>query len=189
MGLYLKKLRAKRISNILRPFIRDAGDILDIGSGDCIVAQQIQKDTGVCITCIDRVDYNKTDLPLIVYESHILPFDDESFDAVMLLFVLHHSADYTGLLEEARRVCRNKLIIIEDTYSGAFERWIICLIDMLWNFRNSVPTPFSFLKGDEWIRVFSRLNLRLEYKEPFRLSFRDPVKRILFVLSKDEGRK
>jgi ubiquinone/menaquinone biosynthesis C-methylase UbiE len=185
MEFYLKRLRANRISNILRPFIQNVNNILDIGSGDCIVAEQIQKDIGINITCIDRIDYNKTNLPLLVCQSENLPYEDESFDAVMLIFVLHHSKDFRIPLEEAIRVCKNRLIIIEDIYSNILERWFICLIDMLWNFRNSVAIPFNFLKNDEWTQVFPQLNLKLEHKEAFRLSFRDPVKRILFVLSKD----
>ncbi|MBD3185011.1 methyltransferase domain-containing protein [Candidatus Poribacteria bacterium] len=156
MSLYLRKLRAKKISNTVGDFIKKGSRILDIGSGDCIVAKQLQKDRDTDIICVDKIDYNKTDLPLITCKSDDLPFLDKSFDSVLLFFVLHHSKDYLKLLEEAERVCKGELIIIEDIYSNILERWFISLIDFLWNFRNSVATPFNFFTRQEWLSIFSQ---------------------------------
>jgi len=89
----LFQLRTNRICQILIPVLKSGWRVLDVGAGTCLISQKLRDAAGVDMTCSDIKDYNETDLPLVVSEPNHLPFDDDSFDVVLLIFVLHHSVN------------------------------------------------------------------------------------------------
>jgi len=178
--------RAQRISQLCKGFIRSGSKVLDLGSGTGHVARQIQKDYGVKITCIDMVDYNQTSLPLLLYDGKNLPFKENTFDTVLLVFVLHHSDNILNLLQEAKRVLRQQgsIIIFEDIYGNWAQHLIALVMDFFLNLPYRVKTPFTFKRESEWIMIFKQLDLEIKHKELVRINRFDPVKHILFVLNK-----
>jgi ubiquinone/menaquinone biosynthesis C-methylase UbiE len=74
---------------------------------------------GVTIILTDVQNYVDRDVKLpfsLVEQDHDLPFDDESFDSVLLLTVLHHASNPIKVLSESVRVSRHQLVIIESVY-------------------------------------------------------------------------
>ena len=91
--------------------------------------------------------------------------------AVMLLFVFHHVdrfEDQERLLEEAIRVARTRLIVLEDTPNRAIDLVFNKAWDWLLNRRHGVPTPFTFRPTEDWIRLFKERDLSLVYADTYR---------------------
>lgn len=186
---FIKKqevLRAQKISQLCKRFIKPRGNVLDLGSGTGYIAEEIKRDYGAKITCIDIVDYNQSSLPLLLYDGENLPFEENTFDIALLTFVLHHSDNPLSLLEEAKRVLRPQgaIIILEDIYTNWLEYLITLIIDFFLNLPYRVRTPFNFKQESEWMSIIKQLDLKVKHKKLIRLYKLDPVKHILFVVEK-----
>lgn len=88
--------------------------VLDVGAGNCYLAKAIGQKKKAQVVCVDVANYNKTSLPLTLFDGKVLPFQDKSFDFVILSFVLHHAKDQEKLLKECARVCRGEILVLED---------------------------------------------------------------------------
>ena len=65
------------------------------------LARRLQPMANVEVQGLDLLNYNKTNLPMHTYDGSQFPFPDNHFDAVLLCFVLHHSKNHEGMLQEA----------------------------------------------------------------------------------------
>jgi SAM-dependent methyltransferase len=134
------------------PHIPDGSRLLDVGAWDCRVSRLFRDRLGCDVTAADVVDKNRTDVPLVVYDGARLPFDDDSFDVVTILYVLHHAADDGAILAEAARVCRpgGRILIAEDQAETRWEKaiaigfhvWLLSVTFMGWK--------GSFRTIDDW---------------------------------------
>ncbi|HSR95871.1 MAG TPA: lysylphosphatidylglycerol synthase domain-containing protein [Kofleriaceae bacterium] len=101
----------------LRHALEPSWSVLDVGCGEGWVCAELALE-GRQVAGVDIVDVRKTDLAAFqLWNGEQLPFPDESFDVVALVFVLHHvpNALKPALLREARRVARKRVFILEDT--------------------------------------------------------------------------
>jgi SAM-dependent methyltransferase len=108
----------------LRPALEPSWSVLDVGCGEGWVCAELAHE-GREVTGIDIVDVRKTALPSFqLWNGEQLPFPDESYDVVALVFVLHHVPNELkpGLLREARRVARQRVFILEDTPRTPLDR-------------------------------------------------------------------
>jgi ubiquinone/menaquinone biosynthesis C-methylase UbiE len=100
-----------------------------------------------------------------------VPVPDASFDVVMLLFVLHHvdrKEDQERLLDEALRVARTRLIVLEDTPRTRLDLTFNRGWDWFLNRRHRVPTPFAFRGVDDWTRAFKERDLSIVHVDTYR---------------------
>src|ERR1044071_5905573 len=114
---YRARWSARRIARWLTPSDR----VLDIGAGDCHLDVLLNRKVGCAVAAVDVANGNRTDLPLQLYDGRTLPYADGSFDAALLLFVLHHAEDPAALLRETMRVCR-RIIVFEDVIANERDR-------------------------------------------------------------------
>jgi len=101
----------------LRPALEPGWSVLDVGCGEGWVCAELALE-GRDVTGVDIIDVRRADVASFrLWNGEHLPFPDESFDVVALVFVLHHvpNALKPGLLREARRVARQRVFILEDT--------------------------------------------------------------------------
>lgn len=171
--------RTQKIVNSFDKFIERKEKILDIGGGGGWIAEEIQKRKNNEVTLLDVTDFNQTNLKLVLYDGEKIPFSDNSFDLVLLIYVLHHTKNPLKLLEEAERVTKDRIIIFEDTFSSHFDKFFLCFGDILTNFpvlfREKMP--FNFKKVSEWEKIFEDFQLKLIFKNKFS-------HQALFVLKK-----
>ncbi len=176
--------RAQAISQELNRFIKPGDTVLDLGAGNGHVANQVKARLGADITLLDIIDKNKTDLPLILYEGKIVPFRDDSYDVVLLIYVLCDSLDPISLLKEAIRVSNSKIIIFEDVYTNFLSYLSAVMIGYLANFLLRIPNPLHLKKESDWLEVFGRPGVEVISQKTVRRNKLDPVQHIFFVLSK-----
>ncbi len=129
------KRKVERIRSGLKP--STSGDrsrsILDLGAGEGYVGQEIARSVGAKVMLCDVVDFNRTDLPLVTYDGHRLPFDDNAFEATVLYFVLHHTEAPAQVLREALRVTAGPVIVVESLREGPLQHRVLRVVDQLAN--------------------------------------------------------
>src|SRR5205085_12347330 len=81
------------------------------------------------------------------------PLKDDSVDAVLLCYVLHHAQDAGAVLNEARRVLRNGrlAIIYEDIPETWWDKGVCWIHNRQWKNRSG---PCTFRNEEEWKRSF-----------------------------------
>lgn len=166
--------RENEVGRRIAPFLGRGETLLDLGAGTGFVSRWLSQRTGVLPTLADVVSYrNRTKAFPFIHQHD--PFSvgvpDNSFDAVMLLFVLHHVAhweDQERLLDEALRIASKRLIVIEDTPLSRIDLTFNKGWDWILNQRHRVPTPFTFRGVDEWTAAFKGRDLALVHTETYR---------------------
>ncbi|MGH2683547.1 MAG: class I SAM-dependent methyltransferase [Actinomycetota bacterium] len=167
-------LRENEIGGKLAPYLEAGMEVLDLGAGTGQIARWLVRRVGIRPTLADVADYGNRvrDLPFIGMADPLsVPADDESFDAVIMLFVLHHMGrwqDQERLVAEAARVARRCVLVIEDTPTSRMDRWLNVAWDWLLNLRHGVPTPFTFRSPEGWREVFDRAGVRIRHSETYR---------------------
>lgn len=160
---------------LIQKHLHPGEQLLDVGAGTGFFARWLQDNSGVRSTLSDIVDYEgdrDRSLPFIHQrDPRRIPGDDQSFDVVLLMFVLHH-IDHAELqaqiLREAVRVARKRVIVIEDTPASTWDWGMNKLFDWVLNIRHRIPTPFTFRSASGWREEFSRQNIGLIAAESFR---------------------
>ena len=147
--------KAKKINDCCKEFLK--GKVIDVGSGRCYIAKEIQTKNNVKVTCLDVKNLSQTDMKVVVYDGKKIPFKNNEFDTVLVAYVLHHCKDNLQVLKEVIRVCKGNIIIFEDTNPSHFTK----LMDFLSNKLRRVDTPFKFRTENEWANIFKKLNLKI----------------------------
>jgi SAM-dependent methyltransferase len=167
-------LRENEIGGKVAPWLEPGQSVLDLGAGTGYISRWLRDRVGVLPTLTDVVPYENREasLPFIRLEDPLrVPVPDASFDVVMLLFVFHHVPEFDDqemLLDEAMRIARSRLIVLEDTPRTGFERAMNTGWDWLLNRRHGVTTPFTFRGPEDWVRVFKEHDLSIVDVQTYR---------------------
>jgi len=166
-------LRENEVGRRVAPHLRPGRPVLDLGAGTGRVSGWLARKTGALPVLADVVEYGnrRRDLPFIrMDDPYHVPAEDRSFDAVMLLFALHHNPfEAQGkVLAEAVRLARRQVIVFEDTPANRLDLVFNVVWDKVLNLRHGVPTPFAFRSVGEWREVFDELDLEPRHVETYR---------------------
>jgi SAM-dependent methyltransferase len=167
-------LRENEIGSKVAPWMEPGMEVLDLGSGTGQISRWLARRVGIRPTMADVVEFGNRvgGFPYIRLADPLeVPVEDGTFDAVLLLFVLHHVErweDQERLLAEASRVGRTRLVILEDTPASPVERGFNVAWDWALNLRHGVPRPFTFRTAEGWMNAFRRAGLRLRHRERYR---------------------
>ena len=159
--VHTRRVRVLRehISELLPWYAR----VLDVGCGDGLLAHLIAKERpDIEIRGIEVLVRSNTHIPVTAFDGKVIPYDDASFDVVMLVDVLHHMNDPMVLLREAARVARLALVIKDHTSDGLFAKPTLRLMDWVGNAHQSVALPYSYWSRRAWLEAFDTLDLRID---------------------------
>ncbi len=137
--------------------------LLDLGAGEGYVSAALQRRTGTWTCAVDVGCYRRMPVPYLIYDGSRLPFDDAAFDTTLISLALHHCADPEVVLDEALRVTRSRLIILESVYRHRWERFCLERLDVWLNrYRHGgeMHRPLAFKRAEEWQQVFETRSLR-----------------------------
>jgi SAM-dependent methyltransferase len=161
LGPILRR-RARRKFRAFREFLPPACRLLDIGAGEGFVSACAAR-AGHRPRLVDVVDDNQTELPHQVYDGRHLPFEADRFDACLLAYVLHHCQSPRTVLEEAVRVSRGLVIVMESVYESRRDLSILTFLDHLANWFRGIPVePLHFDTQAGWRERFEALGLRVQ---------------------------
>lgn len=184
----------------MAPHIRPHDTVLDVGSGSGRFGLRLQDATGATVTGVDVVDYADAKIKTSVYDGTTLPFPDGQFDVVFLAFVLHHCRSHDPLFQEALRVARKKIIILEDTFDTPWQRLFVMWNDYHTNIVQGVikvwkrflkpgvtnmPMPLTFRSIAGWQQYFAQFpDITVETVD-VRYAGYKPLTKVTFCLAKN----
>src|SRR5438552_18058779 len=108
--------RAYDMAREIARVIPRGSEVLDVGCGNGFIAHHLSAMLGTSVVGIDLGNSAEAAIDYRRYYGAHFPVMDESFDAVLLCYVLHHTQDVSAMLNEIRRVLRDggTAIIYED---------------------------------------------------------------------------
>ena len=128
--------RARQKVSFIKPYLprlKKPLTILDLGCGEGYVGERIQQSLQADVSLADIADTNQTKLRHTVCKPSRLPWAAGTFDVVVLYFVLHHAEHALAVLREAKRVSRQRVIIVESVYKSQFGLKLLTMLDKVAN--------------------------------------------------------
>ena len=166
-------LRENEVVQKLAPWIEHGQRFLDLGSGTGLVARRLANVTGAHATACDAFEFgNRVELPYLRQTDPLrVPAEDRSFDIVVMCFVLHHIPvwnDQLVVANEAMRVARKRVLVLEDTPFNQIDLLFNRGWDWVLNRRHGIPVPFTFRSREEWTGLFGASGYRVGHTESYR---------------------
>lgn len=164
--------------------------VLDVGCGSGFIAHHLSALLGTRVSGIDVRKHSDAPIDYAAFDGAHFPADDNSFDAVLLCYVLHHAQDQPAFLREVRRVLRagGLVAVYEDIPEAAWDATACRAHERAWRKRTG---PCRFRLWEEWRHVFNAAGF--EVISVRRLSrwrnLTHPVRRGLYVLRASDSRR
>lgn len=147
------------------PYLCERDRVLDIGAWNGHLGRELRDRLGCQVLDVDVVDEHETDVPFRVFDGQRLPLErGETFDAILFMYVLHHSAHDLDLLQQARQACREGgvVLVAEDMVETRRQRlvtigfhiWLLLFTFMGWKgaFRTQAAWRARFARAGLTIR-------------------------------------
>src|SRR5688572_2577657 len=109
--------RARQLIEQVGAWLPCEGPLLDLGSGTGHLAASLERELGLEVVTADVSDMHVVGPPPILIADGVLPFEEGTFTAVLLLFMLAYPNDPAGVLAEAARVTRGPIIVVQSLHS------------------------------------------------------------------------
>lgn len=110
--------RALQLLEQVRAWLPAEGPLLDLGSGTGHLSARLERETGIEVVTADVSDMHVVGPPPVLITDGVLPFEQGTFTAALLLFMLAYPKDPAGVLAEAARVTRGPIILVQTLYAG-----------------------------------------------------------------------
>lgn len=133
--------------------------VLDVGcgSGDlALLVMDLRKD--VRIEGIDVLVRPNTAIPVHAFDGAHIPFGDNTFDAAIVIDVLHHTDDPAAVLAEIARVAP-QVIVKDHLRDGIAAGATLRFMDWVGNAAHGVRLPYNYLSQRQWRTLWSQLQL------------------------------
>jgi SAM-dependent methyltransferase len=153
-----RRVLVERIASL----IPAGSTVLDVGTGDGSIAAAIQEaKPGITVSGIDVLVRSGAAIPVAPFDGVTMPYPDKSFDVVLFVDVLHHTADPQALLNESARVARAWVIIKDHNRDGFLAAATLRFMDRVGNARFGVALPYNYLSKAQWNAAYERAGLEV----------------------------
>lgn len=176
--------RFKRLTEMLSPHIQEIGTVLDVGCSCGRLGRQLADRTGCNIMGVDVNLQPNPKLALCLYDGHNLPFNNNSFECVMMVDMLHHVNHIEHVISEALRVSSQYLLIKDHYWENRFHLLGLRVSDYIGNAPYRVPLPYNYLRLETWRATFERLNLTVVSCQTWKYHPLEPCPNVVFKLQK-----
>lgn len=158
-------------------------NILDVGCGNGFIAHHLRAMLRGTVVGLDVGPRTDASIDYLTYDGRHFPVRDDSFDAVLLCYVLHHAQDARLVLNEVSRVlvAGGTVIIYEDIPSSVWDRLICSMHNIQWKHRTG---SCSFRLEEEWRKTFNAADFEVLSERPLSRwrNLAHPVRRRFYVL-------
>jgi len=110
--------RARVLIQQVGAWLPAEGPVLDLGSGTGHVSARLERELGLEVVAADVSDIHVVGPPPVPIADGVLPFEEKSFSAALLFFVLAYPNDAAGVLAEAARVTKGPIIVVQTLHSN-----------------------------------------------------------------------
>jgi len=177
------KNAAREMCKDCADFILPNSKILDFGCGSGTVGKEFEVFFSGEILGVDIIDNRIEDMSFIKYDGGDLSFfKSDSFDTVLINFVLHHCKNPKELLKEIKRVSSGTIVLYENLPEGLLSK-VMCFlhgVSFAKLFQNNKEMGKFFTKS-EWEDIFKELGLEVIHSKKVSAWF-NPMKEHLFIL-------
>jgi SAM-dependent methyltransferase len=138
--------------------------LLDLGAGEGYLAAALATHTAAWTCSVDVGPFRRAAVPYAMYDGASLPFADGAFDTTLIVLTLHHCADPATVFDEAVRVTRQRLIVVESVYRTRLERFWLERLDPRLNARRhdgGMRAPCAFGTPEAWEALFAARGLTI----------------------------
>jgi len=135
-------------------------EVLDVGCGNGFITHHLSAMLEVRVVGIDVMAKAEASIDYRRYNGAHIPLADNSVDAVLLCYVLHHAQHVSALLTEIRRVLRpnGQLVIYEDVPATLWDRFVCFTHNLKWRKRTGACT---FRDATGWRTVFDEAGFEI----------------------------
>jgi len=124
--------RARRLLEQVGAWLPSEGPVLDLGSGTGQLSARLERELGLEVVPADVTDMHVVGRPPVLITDGVLPFQEGTFSAALLCFMLAYPKDPAGLLAEAARVTRGPIILVQSLHSGRLGYAWLRVREFLW---------------------------------------------------------
>ena len=160
-GLHTRLVLSRRLRVLSEQALRllpDSGTVLDVGCGNGIISRHIMDmRPQLCIQGIDVLSRPSCAIPMELYDGCRFPFENNSFDVVMFMDVLHHTDNALRLLQEAARVCKQSIIVKDHLCDSALAKHTLTFMDWIGNRSHGVALPYNYWSSGHWLQAWQEL--------------------------------
>ena len=159
--------------------------ILDLGCGSGIVSHEFEKFFNSEVLGLDIIDNRVVPIPFRIYKGNDLKFlKDNSYEAVLINFVLHHCKNPIELLKESKRVSKGNIILYENIPEGILSKLFCFLHGISFaRFFQKNSNEGQFYTDGQWRKIFNDMNLEVVFSKKVS-SWANPMKEQLYVLKR-----
>src|SRR5437764_5602812 len=140
--------------------IPKGSEVLDVGCGNGFIAHHLSAMLGTSVVGIDVSTSTEAAIEYRRFDGIHFPLEDDSVDAVLLCYVLHHAQDSGAVLNEVRRVLRKggRAIIYEDIQETSWDKGVCWIHNRQWKSRTG---PCTFRAEEDWRALFPELGFEI----------------------------
>lgn len=150
--------RVRKLAAHLAEIIPPGARVLDVGCGDGAVARALlDLRPDLDVAGLDVLARPQSHIPVSLFDGQSLPFENDAFDVVLFVDVLHHTDDPMVLLREADRVAKRAVVIKDHTTTGLGASWTLRFMDHVGNARHGVALPYNYWSHARWQQAFHDL--------------------------------
>jgi SAM-dependent methyltransferase len=110
--------RAAHLMEQVAPWLPTEGPLLDLGSGTGHLSARLERELGLEVVTADVTDIHVVGPRPVMIVDGVLPFEEGTFSAALLFFMLAYPSNPTGVLAEAARVTRGPIILVQSLHSN-----------------------------------------------------------------------
>ena len=124
--------RARRLMDDVRGWLPVEGPVLDLGSGTGHLSARLERELGLDVVTADVSDIHVVGPPPVLIGDGVLPFEEGSHTAALLVFMLAYPKHPAGVLAEAARVTRGPIIVVQSLHANRFGYAWLRVREFLW---------------------------------------------------------
>jgi len=163
--------------------------VLDVGCGNGFIAHHLSAILNAKAIGIDLDARTEAAIDYRQFDGQQFPIPDQSVDAVLLCYVLHHAQDIRILMAELRRVLSfgGQAIVYEDIPAVWWDRFVCWTHNLKWRKRTG---PCKFRNESQWRMLFDSAGFEvLTERQLSRCrNLTHPVRRRFYVLKQKKAR-
>jgi len=157
--------------------------LLDVGCGNGFIGHHLASMLRSDVVGLDVGPSTTSHIDYVTYDGRHFPVKDQSFDVVLLCYVLHHAASPELVLNEVTRVLRvNGLVVIYEDIPGFWWDRVVCWTHNLKWQRHTGPCTFRLESA--WQHVFTNAGFETILDRPLSRwrNLAHPVSRHFYLL-------
>jgi ubiquinone/menaquinone biosynthesis C-methylase UbiE len=124
--------RSRQLLEQVGAWLPTEGRVLDLGSGTGHLSAQLERERGLEVVTADVSDMHVVGPPPVLVADGVLPFEQNTFAAALLLFMLAYPSDPAALLTEVARVTHGPIILVQSLHSGRLGYAWLRVREFLW---------------------------------------------------------